>query len=163
MACMLAHPCNPPHGRKEGGVRVYLDNCCYNRPFDDQGQLKVALESLAKLKIQDLMRSGYVEYVWSDALSYEASKNPFPDQKQSVFEWMDGATIYVTSTDDVISRGVELQKSGLKKLDALHLASAEKAQCDWFFTVDKGILDKFRMLGGMYVANPVDYVTGVRQ
>ena len=22
-------------------MRVYLDNCCYNRPFDDQAQLKV--------------------------------------------------------------------------------------------------------------------------
>ena len=30
-------------------MRVYLDNCCYNRPFDDQGQLKVLLETLAKL------------------------------------------------------------------------------------------------------------------
>ena len=24
-------------------MRVYLDNCCYNRPFDDQAQLKVRL------------------------------------------------------------------------------------------------------------------------
>ena len=24
-------------------MRVYLDNCCYNRPFDDQSQLKVRL------------------------------------------------------------------------------------------------------------------------
>ena len=24
-------------------MRVYLDNCCYNRPFDDQAQLRVRL------------------------------------------------------------------------------------------------------------------------
>ena len=29
-------------------MRVYLDNCCYNRPFDEQTQLKVRLETEAK-------------------------------------------------------------------------------------------------------------------
>ena len=35
-------------------MRVYLDNCCYNRPFDDQTQVKVLIETLAKLNIQSL-------------------------------------------------------------------------------------------------------------
>ena len=26
-------------------MHVYLDNCCYNRPFDEQMQLKVLLET----------------------------------------------------------------------------------------------------------------------
>lgn len=30
---------------------VYLDNCCYNRPFDDQTQERVHLESEAILTI----------------------------------------------------------------------------------------------------------------
>lgn len=30
-------------------MRVYLDNCCYNRPYDDQTQLRISLESQAKL------------------------------------------------------------------------------------------------------------------
>jgi len=59
-------------------MRVYLDNCCYNRPFDDQSQLKVRLETEAKLFVQQLMRTGAVEYVWSDMLNKEASDNPFP-------------------------------------------------------------------------------------
>lgn len=24
-------------------MRLYLDNCCFNRPFDDQTQLKISL------------------------------------------------------------------------------------------------------------------------
>lgn len=144
-------------------MRVYLDNCCYNRPFDDQSQLKVALESFAKLKIQDLMRSGTIEYVWSDALSYEASKNPFSEQKSAIFDWMDNAAVNVIASEDVIARGVELQRQGFKKLDALHLASAEKAQCDWFFTTDGGIFKKMHKLGGMRIANPVDFVIGAKQ
>ena len=39
-------------------MRVYLDNCCYNRPFDDQAQVKVLLETIAKLDIQQKMRDG---------------------------------------------------------------------------------------------------------
>ncbi len=31
-------------------MRVYLDNCCYNRPFDEQDQLSVRLETEAKLR-----------------------------------------------------------------------------------------------------------------
>ena len=48
---------------------------------------------------------------------------------------------------------------GVKKMDALHLASAEAASCDWFFTTDKGILKKVREIGEMMVANPVEFVT----
>ena len=42
-------------------MRVYLDNCCYNRPFDDQAQLSVRLETEAKLEVQRQMRSGKLE------------------------------------------------------------------------------------------------------
>jgi hypothetical protein len=37
-------------------LRVYLDNCCYNRPFDNQNQRSVQLETQAKLWIQDLIK-----------------------------------------------------------------------------------------------------------
>ena len=30
-------------------MRLYFDNCCYNRPFDDQSQIRIALESQAKI------------------------------------------------------------------------------------------------------------------
>lgn len=43
-------------------MRIYLDNCCYNRPYDEQGQLRIRLETEAKLRIQHLMRIGVVEY-----------------------------------------------------------------------------------------------------
>lgn len=34
-------------------MKIYLDNCCFNRPFDDQSQIRIRLESEAKLKIQE--------------------------------------------------------------------------------------------------------------
>ncbi len=141
-------------------MRVYLDNCCYNRPFDDQKQLRVALETFAKLQIQGLMRTGTVEYVWSDSLCHELIRNPFPKRYNSIAAWIDAAAIYIETTDDVIDRAQYFLSLGVKKMDALHLASAEKAQCDWFFTTDKEILRKVKSVGTMRVANPVDFVIG---
>ena len=43
-------------------MRVYLDNCCYNRPFDPQTDLRISLETAAKMRVQALMRSGEVDY-----------------------------------------------------------------------------------------------------
>ena len=33
-------------------LRVYLDNCCFNRPFDNQLQPRIRFETQAKLHIQ---------------------------------------------------------------------------------------------------------------
>ena len=52
-------------------TRIYFDNCSYNRPFDDQNQIKVWLETDAKLYIQKLVKDGTLELVWSFVLDYE--------------------------------------------------------------------------------------------
>ncbi len=55
-------------------MRVYLDNCCYNRPFDDQGQMRIRLETEAKLRVQALMRTGEIEYVSRDYTKWRESQ-----------------------------------------------------------------------------------------
>ena len=51
--------------------------CCYNRPYDDQSQMKIALETQSKLQIQNMVKEGKLELVGSYILDYEASRNPF--------------------------------------------------------------------------------------
>ena len=72
-------------------MRVYLDNCCYNRPFDDQTQPAIRLETEAKMLVQALMRSGAIEYVWSFELRMESSRNPDNQRKRAVAAWANGA------------------------------------------------------------------------
>ena len=139
-------------------MRVYLDNCCYNRPFDDQAQLRVRLETEAKLAIQVLMRTGVVEYVWSDMLVTEATDNPSQDNCDKVLSWRERAAMYVAIDDGIKRRALEIMQLGVKTADAIHLACAESAGCDWFFTVDKGILKKASSIGTMRVANPVQFI-----
>ena len=50
-------------------MKIYLDNCCFNRPFDDQSQIRIRLESEAKLTIQELIQTGELSLVWSYILA----------------------------------------------------------------------------------------------
>ena len=141
-------------------MRVYLDNCCSNRPFDEQAQLRVVLETLAKLNIQQQMRDGVLEYVWSSVLDFEISKSRFLDRSLQIMPWAKGAVINVQIDDSIRFRAKEFEANGLKAMDALHVACAEAAECDWFFTTDRGILKKARNLICMRVANPVEFFGG---
>ena len=139
-------------------MRVYLDNCCYNRPFDDQAQLRIRLETEAKLEIQTQMRMGILEYVWSEMLTGEVSDSPYIKQREKILPWRFGAVVYVPITEEIIIRAEGYMQWGVKSSDAIHLSCAVESSCDWFFTVDKGILNKVSRIGGMRVANPMDYV-----
>ena len=103
-------------------MRVYLDNCCYNRPFDEQAQLRVVLETLAKLNIQQQMRDGVLEYVWSSVLDFEISKSRFLDRSLQIMPWAKGAVINVQIDDSIRFRAKEFEANGLKAMDALHVA-----------------------------------------
>ncbi len=39
-------------------MRIYLDTSVYNRPFDDQTQARIALETLAYTVILQMIESG---------------------------------------------------------------------------------------------------------
>jgi len=139
-------------------MRVYLDNCCYNRPFDEQTQLRIRLETEAKLAIQRHMRMGILEYVWSDMLANEVDESKFWERKEKIAPWVVGACLYVPTTPEIENRANDFMALEIKASNAIHLASAESAGCDWFFTVDDGILKKIKHVGGMRVANPLDYI-----
>ena len=140
-------------------MRVYLDNCCYNRPFDPQTDLRIHLETMAKVRVQALMKSGAVEYVWSDALDYELGQSPNFQEPDMIEPWKSNA-VDMVSVDDafLICRGEAIEQYGLKAMDAIHVACAEAASCDWFFTTDRGITKKLHKIGRMRIANPVDFI-----
>ena len=56
-------------------MRLYLDNCCFNRPYDSQSSIKVNLETRAKLHIQEEIKKGKYELVTSYMLEFENSQN----------------------------------------------------------------------------------------
>ena len=99
-------------------MKIYLDNCCFNRPFDDQSRLRIRIEAGAKLRVQEEIRSGTFELVWSYIMDYENSKNPFLERKSQIALWRDYSTIDVQEDKEVLRIAKLLNDKGLKKLDS---------------------------------------------
>lgn len=51
-------------------MKLYLDVCCLDRPFDDQSQARIHLEAEAVLAIIRQVEFGAWSWVSSDAVSY---------------------------------------------------------------------------------------------
>jgi len=76
-------------------MRIYLDNCCFNRPYDDQTQIRIRIESEAKLFIQAKILAGEIELAWSYILDFENKANPFPERRWSIAQWKAMAAVDV--------------------------------------------------------------------
>ena len=57
-------------------MRIYLDACCLNRPFDDQSQDRIRLESEAILLILGRLQSEGWQWIGSDILNLEIEQTP---------------------------------------------------------------------------------------
>lgn len=124
-------------------MRIYLDNCCYNRPYDDQSQIRIYLETQAKLHIQELIKLRRVELVTSYMLEYENGKNRFMQKKRTIENFMnDNESYYVgNERDEMIAKMAEpIMQTGVKEKDAFHVACAIYAKCDYFITTDDRLL-----------------------
>ena len=135
--------------------KLYLDNCCFNRPFDDQSQLHVRLETEAKLYIQEGIKNGTFEIIWSYVLDEENAYNPFPNKREQILFWKSLAVSDIEASDEIIQFANEHVKYGLKSMDALHIACAIAASADHFITTDTGILKK--KIKGIRAINPLEF------
>ena len=77
-------------------MRIYLNNCCLNRPYDDQSQQRVRFETQAKLYIQRMVFERKIELVWSYVLKFENSRNPFVSKKHAIMRWEKLSSLFVT-------------------------------------------------------------------
>jgi predicted nucleic acid-binding protein len=135
---------------------VYLDNCCFNRPFDEQSNLLVRLETEAKTLIQTEIRNRQIELVWSEMLDYENNDNPFWERKTRIADWKLLSSVMVNVDDDIVEKVKYFVDCGLKSKDAFHVACAVYANADFFITTDKGILKK--QIKEIEIINPIDFV-----
>ena len=136
--------------------KIYLDVCTFNRPFDSQTQMKIRLETEAKLYIQAGIREKKYSLVWSYILDYENDISPYDEKKKAIRPWAKIADSYCPSSDEIVSSGRGIMEHGIKARDALHIACAIKSGCDYFITTDKGLLNK--SIANISIINPIDFV-----
>ena len=141
-------------------MRIYLDNCCYNRPFDDQSQVRISLETQAKLFIQEMIMSGKLELAASYVLLAENDANRSEAKKASIRSFVAenvSAFVPVSQMSKVKEIAKPVMETGIKYADACHIACAIISRCDFFVTTDMRVL-KYRS-EQIRVCNPTELIS----
>ena len=123
-------------------MKVYLDSCVYNRPFDNQNDERVFIEARAFYIILKWIEEGIVSSINSDALEYENRLTFDPERRVRVKTYLGIAKEYVDSSDSSIKRAREIINLGFREMDSLHITLAEEGNADYFVTCDDGIVRK---------------------
>ncbi len=139
-------------------MKIYLDNCSFNRPFDDQSSMRIKLETEAKLFVQEKILIGKLQLIWSHILEYENMQNPFIERRNAIIEWKKIAAEKIGGTKNVVARASEFTRHGVKSKDALHIACAIEGKAEYFLTTDDKLLKKLAKTKELIVINPVNFI-----
>jgi predicted nucleic acid-binding protein len=140
-------------------MKIYLDVCCLNRPFDDLSQDRICLEAEAVLTILSHCDRGDWHLAASHVIDVELSKLPDIDRFEKVKTLYAIAREFLSVTPQVEARAAFFRQNGIKVFDSLHLALADVHDVDVFLTTD----DQLRRAAGklslnVIVQNPVSWL-----
>jgi predicted nucleic acid-binding protein len=101
-------------------------------------------------------KEGKVELVHSAMIELENTANDIAARKSFVASVMNLAALYQNLTDDIVRRAQAIVQSyRLQALDAVHIASAEAAQVDFFITCDYTVLKRYK--GTLHMIAPREF------
>ena len=145
-------------------MKLYLDNCCYNRPYDEQTQERIHLEGEAVLAIINKYKQNDNEIIGSPVLDIEIEQIGNIEKQEKVRNFYE-QTINkkIGYNIDILKRAKELsEQSNIRTLDRFHLSFAEYAEVDVLLTTD----DKFekacsKLNLNTKVMNPLNFLLEV--
>ena len=140
-------------------IKVYLDNCAYNRPFDDQSQIRIFLETQAKLHIQRLISGNRLVLTCSYMSFYENNDNPHEGRQFPIGDFLNYASQFVNydKAEKIELKASEIMGYRIKNKDAIHIACSIEAGCDYFITTDDDLVKRYAG-SEVIVCNPVDFI-----
>lgn len=141
-------------------MKIYLDTCCLNRPFDDQTSLRISLETQAVVYIMDFVKAKRLDLVSSFVLAYKNSNNPNELRRKHIENFLRKYAIEdvgYESKEEIKRIGDPIIMNGIKVRDAYHVASAIFAQCDYFLSTDDKLLKYTSQR--IILANPMNFIT----
>ena len=143
-------------------MRIYMDNCCLNRPFDDQSNFRVHLEAEAIKTIITLVELQKWYLVSSQILKFEILKMTDESRKKELIILESLASEVVQINPLIAERANQFERFGLQAFDALHLACSEN-NADIFLTVDDKFIKKAQCIDklNITVCNPLVWLNEV--
>ena len=142
-------------------MRLYLDACCYNRPFDDPAIDRNHLEAEAVVAILSHVQQGHWLLIGSSAVEQELGAGRDTERREAVLGMSAARTESIDVGQTEYDRSMALVQFGFGRLDALHVACAEAAKCDALLTTDDRFLHRAARYAdrlGVDVRNPVDWL-----
>ena len=145
-------------------MRIYVDVCCLNRPFDDQTQERIRSETAAVKAVLDAVSVGQHRWVTSTAVEFEISRCQDAVRRSVLQVLLELGAETVSLNARALELAETIAETGLRGIDAIHLALAEEAGCDVFLTTDDDLLHKGQILARplrIRVLNPIEWVREV--
>ncbi|OGW50430.1 MAG: hypothetical protein A2Z50_06265 [Nitrospirae bacterium RBG_19FT_COMBO_42_15] len=131
----------------------------YNRPFDDQSQVRIRLETIATYAILKTIKERRYSLLWSFMLEFENSLNPDEDIKVEIQMTSSLALELINMTEDILITAKSLESKGIKPRDAIHIACAIKGDADYFLTCDDKLTRKSQLIKDkIIIMNPIDFI-----
>jgi predicted nucleic acid-binding protein len=143
---------------------MYMNTSALHRPFDDLSSERVRLEAEAVAALFAALESGRVDLVASEYLAFEAAQSPNPENVERVRTLLQSARTWVKVSASVATRARELERFGLRGLDALHVASAEAGRAAVLVTVDDRMLRRCARAAGrisVRVVHPAEALAAI--
>jgi predicted nucleic acid-binding protein len=136
--------------------RVYLDVCALCRPFDDQAQMRVRLETEAVQLILSYVRTGNLILITSTVHTVELSAIGDPVERAHLLSTLAEIGVQAeVQLHEVRRRAEELSETGLGPADAAHLAFAEATGASFVTCDDRLVRQCRRAKSSVWCGNPV--------
>jgi len=140
--------------------KIYLDCCSLQRPFDNRSQLRIHVEAEAILAVLSLFESGKVFLLSSEITEYEINRIADQDRKFFCLEYLKKMSTRVSLNKEVKDLAKNYSTRSIDSVDALHLASANFGEADYFCTCDDKLYKKASILklDVMKVVKPLELI-----
>lgn len=142
-------------------VIIYFDVSCLNRPYDDQRQYRIKMETEAIAEIIGEVEAGSWMDVSSEMAAREIEAIQDEERRERVRILLPDDRDIIALSEEMLLRAREIRRLGFRPADAVHVAVAEAISADVLLTCDDQFCrtaKKHANLLRIAVENPVEWL-----